>query len=73
VEVRRSKFKFSGLQSSRFRKSEGKEIGTQQGEENPKSEVTKKDFDILGLRRPEGGEDIGFKFDVSNSQYMKLN
>jgi hypothetical protein len=54
-----------------FRSLEGERSGHSRGE-NPKSEVATKDFGVSGLWRPEGGEDIGFELDVSNSRYVKL-
>jgi hypothetical protein len=71
VEVRRRKFKFWDFGFWGFRSLEGRRSGLSRGE-NPKSEVTTKDFVISGLRRLEGGEDMGFELDVSNSRYEKL-
>jgi hypothetical protein len=60
---------FSELRS--FRSLEGRRSGLSRGE-NSKSEVVTKDFGVSGLQRLEGGEDIGFELDISNSWYAKL-
>jgi hypothetical protein len=71
VEVRRSKLSFWNIGVRGFRSLEEERSGHSR-RENLKLEVAKKDFGVSGLRRPEGGEDIGFELDVSNSRYAKL-